>query len=227
MSEYKVYLTTSAEVGEESPEKMLSKEVKTYFVKTVALLDEVKRLWWLYQYICENPEIFSGLIRRCACRLQRRLATLLRKVKLNHSNTVIDIEALASVVSGLNEVHISDGLRMGDVCNDILDKAEIKDTPFYVEERYGKFWNEVELPTCVEDFFCNYVDALTPHVSGLIGVENSSMVLDNRAAAISYYDLSDTAVVFTDEESALAFADENGVDPSDLMGFRDDGWVGL
>ena len=106
-----------------------------------------------------------------------------------------------------------------------IDQLEEDDEDWYRD--YGDFWNEVYLPTALEDLFNEYVKKLSLIVPGLIGPEETGVIYENGTALLSYYDLSGIGLVFEDVDVAESFACGNPIDPTDIAVYDDIGWFAL
>ena len=108
------------------------------------------------------------------------------------------------------------------VVDAILDVSDYADTKFYAEMDYGEFWNEVNLPDEVDNLFRAYIATIKD-----AGIVPEDADLSNGMVAISYYDLSDSLIIFESMAKAEAFAEANPVDPTDFLEYQDGCWNSL
>lgn len=74
-----------------------------------------------------------------------------------------------------------------------------------IDAGYGRYWDEVPLPGCIEECLASYIKAIQPMVPGLIGLEGPGMTIPEGAWGLSLYDLSDAMLVFETREALDAF----------------------
>ena len=198
------------------------------FPEMVALCDGLKTCWYQLKYISERRSKYGSLsstARMALDELDRNLCAISTLMR-SSGNVHVKLEQLKELPDFEGPITYQCKrplLRMAAA--DIMEASRHSDSPFYAEAGYGNYWNEVPLPHCIKAVFTAYVD-LTKHLyPGMLGVEAPGMNIPEDAAAISYYDLSDLAVVFQDEDSLALFNEENAVDPSDTMYRVGNDWI--
>ena len=185
------------------------------FTKVVEALDAAKMLYYKLFYADDHKSEVRPTLSTYAHEMKKEVEdTFVFIVNEMKSDTRYPVWEAA--LEGIKMIALSVAPRehWKDIEEGLTELSDYdSDYPFYNRGGFGKYWNEVALPYFIDNFFKVYVDSiLAPHVPGMIGVEKATV--PNGAWAISYYDLSDIAIVFEDEKSADKFADNNPVDPS-------------
>ena len=196
--------------------------MKYNFMNFVNFCDSLKTIWYQCQYIIDRGS-YDGTVVESA-KLMQKVLNDACLFPLEMSIAVLDalLPDIDSNSPGCKT--FSPELPLGGIIDSFMQEYDNADNPFYRDAKYGKYWNEVELPACVYLLFSKYMDILRP--TGFIGVEGmiTGSNYHNGCCGISYYDLSDATIVFDSEADAQAFADKNPVEPSDLILWKDGAW---
>lgn len=196
------------------------------FPETVELLDQLKARWYMLKYISERHSTYGELasVARLALDELDRNITAITTLMRSSSDAHVKTAQLKGYVSFDGLVFPCKRERLLQQADALREEMSQSDYPFYAQAGYGKYWNEVPLPSCIERYFETYVELTKQQYPGMLGVERSDMALPNNAAALSIYDLSSIAVVFGDESSLEMFLAENSVEPCDIMRWTGIGW---
>lgn len=201
---------------------MKGRPMKYDFTDFINFCNSLKIIWYQCQYIIDKGS-YDGTVIESA-RLMQKILNDASLSPLEVSIAVLDalLPDIDNNTPGCKT--FSPELPLGGIIENFMQQYNDADIPFYQDAKYGKYWNEVELPPCVYLLFCKYMDILKP--TGFIGVEG--MITEDNyhdgCCGISYYDLSDATIVFESEADAKAFAEKNPVEPSDLMLWKDAAW---
>lgn len=201
----------------------------TLFEEIVEALDDLKQSYYLLQYCRDhlNDLNLNVVAAQQFHIFQQRFLTeqadsivdaLLSGIA--HEDTVLLKMLKTDVIDNLKSCQVQDLfgalVSVRSLYERILDEHRACDDTFY--RAYGEFWNEVPLPDCVERVFTAYVESRKASVPGMLGVEGPrDEMLPEGTTGISYYDLSDLAILFENRTAAEAFAEENGVEPSQFL----------
>lgn len=180
------------------------------FDKIVEALNESKTVYYLLEKCYEDGCLDRDAVLKEKKAFQSKMTRL--PDLITHESTEEEVlELIKRQTQAVRDA--TDGEKsFGDVFTSIIDDAIDRDYKWY--GRYGKFWNEVELPYFVEDAFKAYVDScLVGKVDGLRRCSARAVVGN---AEYSTYDLSNIGILFDSEDSAMAFAEADGVDPSEI-----------
>ena len=160
--------------------------------------------------------------------------------------SMLDVEAAAfesgkhteATVSNVlkNAAHAADGMRLpfgvstacgvsnkvGTLLDAITKAGEGVDEKFYSRltgsAYYGKYWNEVPNPKEIEIFLAKYLHKeAAQYKAGKAMLPPGTDAVPESAVMVTYYDLNDYGIVFTNEEEARSFATQYPVEPSDYL----------
>ena len=210
----------------------------THFKETVEALDDLKQSYYLLQYCRDHSSDLNlgaaGIeqIRTFQYQfLDEHAESIVDALKsgVAHEDTELLKMLQTDVIANLKSCQLPNifGSRVsvGSLFEQILEEYRAYDEVFYRE--YGAYWNEVKLPDCVERIFTAYIESRKASAPGMLGMEGPmGEQLPEGTTGIAYYDLSDLMILFENRYDAEAFAEENGVDPSQYLTFCRGGFNG-
>lgn len=210
----------------------------TLFEEIVEALDGLKQSYYLLQYCQDNLNdlnlnvVAAQQLHMFQHRFLSEQADSITDALMSgiaYEDTVLMKMLKTDVIDNLKSCQVQDLfgslVSIGSLFERILDERRACDDTFYRE--YGEFWNEVPLPDCVERIFTAYVESRKASVPGMLGMEGPrDETLPKGTTGISYYDLSDLMILFENRAAAEAFAEENGVEPSQYLTFCGNGFHG-
>lgn len=209
-------------------------EIKN-FAGLVSILDEMKQNYYLARAISEQPHHFGEVCEELGLSITAEQVTMAKNNLLAFdAASPSSLEALKNeFVPGVSyETKLANEfLRLSETLSNSLSELYAKilagcdqmDTKFYDAAGYGEFWNEVELPSSIEELFNFMVVCAAPLVPGMVTGDDE---LKNGFVALSIYDLSDALVVFENKDAMDAFLNShhNAPDCTDGLTYYDGGW---
>lgn len=170
------------------------------FKERLDMCISLKMGWYLCQYVRDHKSEFSSQAYLEAVNFQ----TTLQKLEGSPDNAIplsrdFPQSAAAKEMAGMFD----------------------SDYPFYDDAGYGRYWNEVPLPGCVEQIFNRSV-ALEQGAEPELILDRTG--LTDGCCSVSYYDLSEASIPFKSRAAAETFSKKYPTDTFRFETLHNGGW---